>query len=137
MSGEKLALIPLASGHVIHKCIVGQADLVRGTAAVGRFLVAAPNDECVKRKVCANIRRTLCDEALFEFLKSITKRDLVPLQQWSDADWKVINTGLCDLCYDQAHTAHRKSIEALWDRLPTIFGLPSWPELHAMKQAAM
>ncbi|KAJ7901196.1 hypothetical protein B0H14DRAFT_3123704 [Mycena olivaceomarginata] len=46
-------------------------------------------------------------------------------------------SGMCRDCRELAKIQMHGAASAFWDELPSIFGLPPWGELHAMKRAAM
>jgi len=53
----------------------------------------------------------------------------------SAADVEVFLRAIFDSRYLRFN--HRVALEELWDRLPGIYGLSPWPELNAMREAAM
>ncbi|KAJ6573160.1 hypothetical protein DFH09DRAFT_1152409 [Mycena vulgaris] len=134
---DLLALLPSVPDRVIHKCLLGQTELVRGTAAVARFLIRTPDKyrQCTNRENCNDNSSLICDGVVFhQFSRNL---DLDPLHQWVQDAWKTIRPAFCEQCYEQARATHRLALEAFWDRLPAIFGVPEWPELHARQTAAM
>jgi hypothetical protein len=46
-------------------------------------------------------------------------------------------SGMCSDCRELAKIQMHEAASAFWDERPSIFGLPPWGELHAMKRAAM
>ncbi|KAJ7820322.1 hypothetical protein B0H14DRAFT_3876321 [Mycena olivaceomarginata] len=46
-------------------------------------------------------------------------------------------SGMCSDCRELAKIQMHEAASAFWDELPSIFGLPPWGELHAMKRATM
>jgi hypothetical protein len=62
----------------------------------------------------------------------------IPLNIWTDSDWgHLTNFGICHVCRTALEGTHRTARDVCWDRLPEIYGLPSWPELEAIKAAAI
>jgi hypothetical protein len=45
--------------------------------------------------------------------------------------------GMCWECRRSVRVSQRAAASKFWDELPSIFELPPWPELQAMKRAAM
>ncbi|KAJ7439571.1 hypothetical protein FB451DRAFT_1192041 [Mycena latifolia] len=52
-----------------------------------------------------------------------------------DEDWEGFE--ICSVCRSRSYTIHKEAREACWDRLPGVYGLPSWEDLQQMKEAAM
>ncbi|KAJ7675603.1 hypothetical protein DFH06DRAFT_1317769 [Mycena polygramma] len=59
----------------------------------------------------------------------------MPLELWREADW--VRLCECDKCFAVMRRAHQVARQALWDKLPGIFGLPAWAELEKMKEEAL
>lgn len=69
-----------------------------------------------------------CAQAKVEHLAGLRS------QKFEDANyfprWKIRwGKGLCSACIEEAKTIHERSRRALWDELPSIWGLPPWDEL--------
>ncbi|KAJ7612168.1 hypothetical protein FB45DRAFT_940017 [Roridomyces roridus] len=60
-----------------------------------------------------------------------------PLSVWDVADWDPFERLLCRVCLGALRKAHKKTRQAFWDRLPEIYGLPSWENLEKMKVEAI
>ncbi|KAJ6546661.1 hypothetical protein DFH09DRAFT_989485 [Mycena vulgaris] len=123
-----------AAENVVQTCLVAQSHLVRGSGAIYSFL-ARPSGECTNKRRCAELRlRSL--KNYFVFLHG---RDLLcPLEYWRDQDWEDLSSvGWCERCVSDAREIHGKELQDFWDDLPSIYALPPWAELNAMKDAVM
>ncbi|KAJ7697454.1 hypothetical protein B0H17DRAFT_1197509 [Mycena rosella] len=123
-----------AAENVVQTCLVAQSHIMRGSGAMYRFL-ARPSAECANRKGCAELRLRSLD-LYFDFLHG---RDLLcPLDYWSDSDWEDLSSvGWCERCVSHGQEIHRAELQDFWDSLPSIYALPPWAELNAMKDAVM
>ncbi|KAJ6535747.1 hypothetical protein B0H19DRAFT_1184106 [Mycena capillaripes] len=116
-------------------CLAAHPHLVRGTIAVNRFI--ALNRLCETGDICAYTR----EELLLDLLNQVSEQmDLDPLGEWSTRRWEQLLTaseGLCESCLTYARSLHKIHLYTFWEKLPSIFGLSPWTELHAMKRGAM
>ncbi|KAJ7883212.1 hypothetical protein B0H14DRAFT_1438680 [Mycena olivaceomarginata] len=110
----------------IQKSLLAHAHLVRGYVATNRFL----HNRCAN-KICND----LCASKLSALLDDVTGGTFaIPL---ADTLAPLKTEGMCDECYEPAVTERHEAASVFWNKLPTIYGLQSWAELHAMKRAAM
>ncbi|KAJ7617602.1 hypothetical protein DFH06DRAFT_1107334 [Mycena polygramma] len=117
---------------MIRKCLVAQALLRKGTAAVNRFLTTPSTPFCTDYQDCNRCRAQELDRYLCQVEDG---EDLRPLSNWDDDDWE--STDFCRYCGDVARLEHAEARQKVWDDLPNIFGLPPWAELYAMRDAVM
>ncbi|KAJ7486955.1 hypothetical protein FB451DRAFT_1127200 [Mycena latifolia] len=125
-----------ASEHLVQMCIAGQAELIRGTVKVNSFLSKRSDAQCESAGRCEMSRV----EGFNGYLSSLdSEEDLTPLDDWPASDWAwFLRTGrMCRHCIQSAQESHTAALEEFWERLPLIFGLPSWSELHAMRDVVM
>jgi len=123
-----------AADNLVQTCLIAQSHLMRGSGAIYSFL-ARPSGECANKRRCAELRlRSL--NSFFDFLRG---RDLLcALDYWRDPDWEDLSSvGLCERCVSHAREIHREELQEFWDELPSIYALPPWGELKAMKDAAL
>ncbi|KAJ6567036.1 hypothetical protein B0H19DRAFT_1374367 [Mycena capillaripes] len=59
-----------------------------------------------------------------------------PLEIWGYSQWKLLEN-ICPMCFDILRDLHRDARQELWDKLPTIYGLPSWQELEEQRDNAI
>ncbi|KAJ7612146.1 hypothetical protein FB45DRAFT_939969 [Roridomyces roridus] len=59
-----------------------------------------------------------------------------PLSVWGPVQWQLLKD-LCPTCRSALETKHKAARQAFWDKLPEMYGLPSWDELEKMKIAAI
>ncbi|KAJ7069511.1 hypothetical protein C8F01DRAFT_977092 [Mycena amicta] len=59
-----------------------------------------------------------------------------PLLVWSDDCWPLLNQA-CFRCIIELKRRHTAAREKFWNDLPGNYGLPSWPELQMMRDAAI
>ncbi|KAJ7503742.1 hypothetical protein B0H11DRAFT_1984147 [Mycena galericulata] len=101
------------------KCAIAQARFLRGTSAVNQFLtLKGDSPSCGNPGGCDTVRRSLLVEH-FDLMKDDAGLD--PLGEWDT----------------RAKTLFSEAAREFWAELPGIFDLPPWPELDAMKRAAM
>ncbi|KAJ7182417.1 hypothetical protein C8R43DRAFT_910924 [Mycena crocata] len=129
------AAIPFgAQTHHVQACLSAQSDLVRGTGKVWSFM-SVRSDGCMTPQSCDTFLRTGITNLMVGFF---SEDDLTPLDDWNeDVDWETMEDSLCEVCFATSKVNHAKDIEDLWQLLPTMFGLPTWPELDALKAAAV
>ncbi|KAJ7494255.1 hypothetical protein B0H11DRAFT_1858006 [Mycena galericulata] len=59
------------------------------------------------------------------------------LNAWSEVGhWDMLES-VCPICLAALKTEHEDARQEFWDKLPGIYGLPSWEELEKMKIAAI
>ncbi|KAJ7105694.1 hypothetical protein C8R44DRAFT_987631 [Mycena epipterygia] len=131
-----LALIPQAtSDHMIHKCLIGRTELLRGVVQVSSPFMSISDTRCKKREFCYGVRVGSLQNGL---LKSVVdKNEVDALARYPAAWWDGLRPRWCSPCYEKARDSHTKALGAFWDRIPAIFGLPPWLELRAMRQEAL
>ncbi|KAJ7099057.1 hypothetical protein C8R43DRAFT_1048701 [Mycena crocata] len=122
------------SDDVVRKCLIGQTDLVRASMDVGRFSSTFPVDQCTTRTMCEHLRKTI-SSAFFTVVGK--QQDTLALHKWYGKLWEQLRDAMCSPCYAEAYGTYTESLDAVWDRLPAIFGLPPWEELRAMKKEAL
>ncbi|KAJ6455908.1 hypothetical protein C8R47DRAFT_1228074 [Mycena vitilis] len=117
-----------------------QISFVRGsslqreeTRAVARFLHDPPIiDGCMSSEQCAEEKLSALDDAADECDVS----PCIPLDIWIEDDWDRL-PGLCAVCLPALRDSHEKARQALWARIPKMYGLPPWEELEQLKRAAI
>ncbi|KAJ6540869.1 hypothetical protein DFH09DRAFT_1368513 [Mycena vulgaris] len=62
-----------------------------------------------------------------------------PLGDYDACQWNVLlnHKLMCPHCGKEAMSIHETAMEEFWARLPSIFGLPPWSDLNAMRVAVM
>ncbi|KAJ6502953.1 hypothetical protein C8R47DRAFT_1039465 [Mycena vitilis] len=121
----------LQTEHHSQQCLKARLDLAREHVVSIAFLKrSGANATCMLPREC-NTARTL-----FRIRRCWS--DVHPLQVWDRPEWMHMAAhGMCSPCLQKAQTMHSDALDKLWDRLPVIFDLPPWAELHAMRKAAM
>ncbi|KAJ7232028.1 hypothetical protein B0H12DRAFT_1192428 [Mycena haematopus] len=96
---------------------------------------ADSNAKCTGGKRCNTARLS----ALTQVQNTVAKGDGPhPFNVCFQADiWGVLSEGCCTKCYNCLKKAHDQSRQPIWDKLPRICGLPTWPELEKMKADAL
>lgn len=130
-------LLPFMEGNMqehVRICLIAHVQLLRGTVSVNSFLTMRYLS-CTTPHVCDTLR----DDHYLHFLADVdTGRDLNALSRWDDDDWTGFEAdGMCDACRQSAKTRHDVAASTFWAKLPNIFGLPPWEDLHTMKRIAM
>ncbi|KAJ6573176.1 hypothetical protein DFH09DRAFT_1459655 [Mycena vulgaris] len=127
-----LATIELgAAAAIVHRCMLSYTDLVLGGAVAFSFVCTyngtggqGPFDHS-------------CGRNSLYLATAGDKLELFPLSLWTEGSWDLLPKAMCGPCLDAMRERDRESCKAFWDRLPSIYGLPAWPELHAMRGAAL
>ncbi|KAJ7112981.1 hypothetical protein C8R44DRAFT_631545 [Mycena epipterygia] len=131
-------LDPLLEGKMkqyIRKCLAAHARLVRGTIRINGFLTM--RSTCATRAICDDIREDNL-HVFFDIDAQHKGSDLNPLGYWAgDISEQFAAVGVCGMCCQLAKARHREASSAFWDKLPSLFGLPPWEDLHAMKEGAI
>ncbi|KAJ7689870.1 hypothetical protein B0H17DRAFT_1202107 [Mycena rosella] len=112
-------------GHAIH---------ARSAWRIRRFLSDPPSsalEGCTSATECA-LRRLQAIEIDPVSLLASSR----PLNAWAGGDWDLLEN-VCPACLSVLRTTHADARQALWDKLPSMYGLPSWEELERMKVAAI
>ncbi|KAJ7610525.1 hypothetical protein FB45DRAFT_835476 [Roridomyces roridus] len=70
-------------------------------------------------------------------LSVLTKRELlVPLGYFPPYWWaETFPQMLCEACCREGRTQYNAGRQRIWDRLPALFGIPSWEDLRAAQEA--
>ncbi|KAJ7634046.1 hypothetical protein B0H17DRAFT_961498 [Mycena rosella] len=90
---------------------------------------------CEARRACADARVYARRAAEAWRDRAADEAAIMPLDLWTDATgWNGLK--VCDVCLSAMKIAHQEAKQAIWDRLPEMFGLPEWPELEKMKAQA-
>ncbi|KAJ6573171.1 hypothetical protein DFH09DRAFT_1152450 [Mycena vulgaris] len=118
---------------IVQRCLLSYTDFVLGSAAV--FHSISVSAGCESSPACNSARLRIL--LIFFDTAADEKLGLLPLEIFGEASWDAIRRSLCGACYTLSKEKRRKSLEAFWERLPGIYGLPGWPELRAMRNAAM
>jgi hypothetical protein len=106
----------------------GYHYLCEATLRAGLGCLSGPVDLCLQPKIC----KQLHDRWRFIVFEPPTS---MPLDLLAQVEKHISPTGLlphrfCVPCYESVNSN-------CWNDLPSYFGLPGWPELNAMKEAAM
>ncbi|KAJ7619815.1 hypothetical protein DFH06DRAFT_72908 [Mycena polygramma] len=126
-------LLPYINGPMreyVQKCLVARPHLVRGTIAVNRVLIPTCNG-CPAG--CSDIAQAVFQD-LLNSLELDDESGFKPLETLVGFE---NDARVCASCMRVARRNRKKALNAFWAKVPSIFGLPPWPELHAMKKAAL
>ncbi|KAJ7610472.1 hypothetical protein FB45DRAFT_875825 [Roridomyces roridus] len=94
-----------------------------------RFLREPPSSECSSPEQC-RIRPA----RILSF--SLARKRISPLAYFPPPLWtELLNQHFCPSCLTEARREYEDSRRRVWDQLPEIFGLPSWDELKAARDA--
>jgi hypothetical protein len=105
-------------------CLTGYYNLIRAQAAE-TFTWLEPNQnaalfrQCYTPKTCARTRAKLLQGLWHPWPRCIA------LGSWDD-EW---GNDMCKICTSQAITHHNIGRKKIWEKLPSLFGLPIWDEL--------
>ncbi|KAJ7604300.1 hypothetical protein DFH06DRAFT_1151277 [Mycena polygramma] len=102
------------------------------------FLAAEGRGNCLDLPVasCTGSCVAAVSEAREVLLKEsrIGSDDLDPLDDWA---FSLTTNDLCPGCHRFGRAQYEAARYTLWNRLPEIFGLPSWQELEEKRRAVM
>ncbi|KAJ7100401.1 hypothetical protein C8R44DRAFT_641926 [Mycena epipterygia] len=94
------------------------------------------NKDCRSPQSCA--QRRVKTRLIVECWRDYDPEEDVffPLDLWAENDWHRVDA-VCSPCLTAMKTAHEEAKNAVWNRLPSLFGLPDWTELEKMKAEAL
>jgi len=104
----------------IKACSVAQRTLLRlqATKTFSWLNDLTPGD-------CATWLRCATAKKEFFFDQFYPSPPFMPFRSWKDS-WEI---EMCSECLADAHRRHDQGRTTVWDKLPSIFGLPAWDEL--------
>ncbi|KAJ7689843.1 hypothetical protein B0H17DRAFT_983461 [Mycena rosella] len=70
------------------------------------------------------------------FRETLALNPCIPLNTWDLDDWAVLER-MCPTCLAVLKQKHQEARQVLWDKLPSMYGLPKWEELESLKVAAI
>ncbi|KAJ7090733.1 hypothetical protein B0H15DRAFT_244146 [Mycena belliarum] len=119
---------------IVQKLILANAGLASMTLGACDFLCSRSGAACQTHDTCDSGRYGILSRVVLA-VNSVTR--LLPLDRFGEKSWGLLRQRICASCCAAAQERRTCSLEALWDRLPSMYGLPPWPELHAMRAAAI
>ncbi|KAJ7045164.1 hypothetical protein C8F04DRAFT_1388727 [Mycena alexandri] len=119
----------------VQKCIAAHSSLLRGVIKVNQFLTQAGDKQCATLARCKAARASATSDLLAMLNQPWVDPTPPTLEITTDANMK--SRGMCDHCRALAKTRLRKAAAKFWNKLPKLFGLPTWEELHEMNRVAM
>ncbi|KAK6991778.1 BTB domain-containing protein [Favolaschia claudopus] len=110
--------------------LAAQTKFLRAVVSAYRFVKLLPSPECDSSQ---------CEETISNARDGLERwndncTDTDPLGPWV---FDYVSGSLCDGCELLAHLNYRAAQEVFWDRLPTLFGLPTWNELKELRRKVM
>ncbi|KAJ6505657.1 hypothetical protein C8R47DRAFT_133666 [Mycena vitilis] len=141
-----------AEADIIQTCLAARSEHMKGIIALNRCFALPPGDGCTGGSDCVKVRLRKLDRVLENIEEG--EFGLSALDFWYDEYmwkltfgdeymWKLTfgNLGypgyVCPDCVLKTKEHHEAAFEKFWDKLPSIYGLPPWPELTALKDTAM
>ncbi|KAJ7636400.1 hypothetical protein FB45DRAFT_741793 [Roridomyces roridus] len=125
-----------------HKCLAAVPQLIRTTARAHGFLLTLQSAE--RRGLCYSLE--LCEDAISDAQKILLdwsdynrddeRTELDPLGHGLFS-YMELDEELCGVCSEFAKTEHLAVQNDFWDRLPELFGLPTWETLIALREEAL
>ncbi|KAJ7059610.1 hypothetical protein C8F01DRAFT_1295575 [Mycena amicta] len=110
---------------------------VRENTKMLEFLWTPSIDGCTTSFACRMKRARLRLRLKAECWQTIiTRRYIMPLEIWDEDDWHMEGMP-CETCITEMKQLHEQARIDLWNRLPSIFGLPAWDVLRTMKEDAL
>ncbi|KAJ7753416.1 hypothetical protein DFH07DRAFT_744469, partial [Mycena maculata] len=103
------------------------------TRDILRFLTHPPIAGCTTSTVYV-LKRI---DALQRTLDGLKADYSSPLYVWSQTDWGTMLEDVCPTCLTVLKETRTTARQAFWDKLPEIYGLPSWEQLEKIKVDAI
>ncbi|KAJ7181287.1 hypothetical protein C8R46DRAFT_599734, partial [Mycena filopes] len=131
-------LLPFIDGEFqvpARKALGAQTQLMKESLQVNRFLLV--DDTCTMDRGCSTTRLGFCRDSLDDIALEPGRAGLRPFVEWTPRQLRALGLQMCSPCAVHAIDHTKKVLTALFDKLPGMFGLPPWAELHTMKRAAM
>ncbi|KAJ7119181.1 hypothetical protein C8R44DRAFT_707532 [Mycena epipterygia] len=103
-------------------------------ADIQRFLAHPPSADiegCESPSRCTAVRLAAIENSR-EMIRTYPS---IPLDIWDATNWDKLK--VCPACLAVLKDTHQEARQAFWDKLPEMYGLPSWEELEKMKEAAI
>ncbi|KAJ7901177.1 hypothetical protein B0H14DRAFT_3123697 [Mycena olivaceomarginata] len=119
-SAELLPLLEGSMGSHVGKALAAHTHLVRATRACDTPERCNP----ARSAALANLLRKLSDPELNPIPSTVVQIVMDDLE----------SLGACSVCRETPKKQVHEAASAFWDELPSIFGLPPWDTLHAMKR---
>lgn len=103
-------------------CMVGRDRLAKASLCITHsfLFLFTPSSECTTH-LCQHAR-----EPHVEFMRIETEEAPHPLKRFDR--WKELR--VCDWCVSHAYKQHEVGRRDVWERLPSLFGLPVWEKLR-------
>ncbi|KAJ7666746.1 hypothetical protein DFH06DRAFT_1184667 [Mycena polygramma] len=98
-----------------------------GMSLVTSFLYAQPSGRCKFAAKC-NLGKLVWLGKVEAWRKE--GRDSVPLEFWDESDWAQMDGDFCEGCLASFQESYARGRVALWEALPSVFGLPGWEDLN-------
>ncbi|KAJ6582170.1 hypothetical protein B0H19DRAFT_1061615 [Mycena capillaripes] len=112
-------------------CLIGHSAQIRQLQKISKFFSAVSN--CEDSMMCNRLRLAVTFVGNTQMGRSMTW----PLDYWNDERWAALGTlEICGTCITEAKAAYATARMECWTGLPEMFGLPAWPDLEEMRQAA-
>ncbi|KAF8876171.1 hypothetical protein BD779DRAFT_1475769 [Infundibulicybe gibba] len=111
-------------------CIAGRAQLILAqTRAAVEFSKLGEVTDAHDGFNCASIRSHCMD--------IIVTWDFAGFLEFFEDQLGMIESGMCLVCFTAFKNYYSTTRQTIWDELPETFGLPSWSELEALRDAAL
>ena len=108
---------PYLSREDLQTCLDGREQLLRHQA---KYTFAWLHSDCLSHVVSCNaVKQSLCDK----YFRPVPA--CVALDCWGS----IWHNGLCRQCTLAAKGSHEAGRKQIWNKLPSIFGLPEWAEV--------
>ncbi|KAJ7142093.1 hypothetical protein C8R43DRAFT_1016281 [Mycena crocata] len=70
--------------------------------------------------------------AVTKFQTDRVEYPAIPLDIWGASDWDRLSSA-CSTCLKWLKQTHSQARQSFWDKLPGLYGLPTWGELNKLK----
>ncbi|KAJ7612136.1 hypothetical protein FB45DRAFT_1037063 [Roridomyces roridus] len=110
-----------------------EAQVLSTIVHISKFLSDDIGEDCTDVVACAKARLA----AMSAMQESNEENLCIPLDTWDVQAWRPLEDELCDACLPVLKKTYRAARQALWNRLPEMYGLPPWEDLRKMKLDAI
>jgi len=110
--------------------LIGYNKQVQEARRILRFLHCPPNGNCGQPSVCLEVRRQHADSSF----SSWDMND--PFSIWDAGDWDLLEE-MCGPCIVASKRIHAEDCAELWNRLPSLYNLPTWEKMMELRDSSM
>ena len=100
---------------------------MKACAEIIACFVSLQIDECLDAATCSQGRSTIYNDS-----EGLSIHDGGPIAWLSELQDAYVDASLCSVCEEVLQEKVLERRLAIWDMLPSMFGLPGWKELRKL-----